>query len=191
MLDRILKAPSEDAVAEAPALLAGDWVSDDPLAQLPAVPMAVERGLPVIFVVMNNRAHGTIADLQAANFGRSYGCEFVDPEGNFYSPDFAASGRACGADGYAIENRPNWPRRRVPRSRTVDRRSWTYRWSTNRCRHPGTGTSRTSTRASLTDQTCPAPTRECRPGPRWLMFVYGPHGQVPTKQPHLPTRKLR
>lgn len=72
-------------------------------AQLPAVPMAVERGLPVIFVVMNNRAHGTIADLQAANFGRSYGCEFTDPDGQPYSPDFAAFGQACGADGYAIE----------------------------------------------------------------------------------------
>jgi acetolactate synthase I/II/III large subunit len=71
-------------------------------AQLPAVPMAVERGLPVIFLVMNNRAHGTIADLQAANFGRSYGCEFTDPDGNPYSPDFAAFGRACGADGYDI-----------------------------------------------------------------------------------------
>ena len=71
-------------------------------AQLPAVPMAVERGLPVLFVVMNNRAHGTIADLQAANFGRSYGCEFRDPEGNPYSPDFAALGRACGADGYEV-----------------------------------------------------------------------------------------
>jgi acetolactate synthase-1/2/3 large subunit len=71
-------------------------------AQLPAVPMAVERGLPVIFLVMNNRAHGTIADLQAANFGVSYGCEFRDPGGNPYSPDFAAFGRACGADGYTI-----------------------------------------------------------------------------------------
>ena len=71
-------------------------------AQLPAVPMAVERGLPVIFLVMNNRAHGTIADLQAANFGISYGCEFRDRDGNPYSPDFAAFGRACGADGYAI-----------------------------------------------------------------------------------------
>jgi acetolactate synthase-1/2/3 large subunit len=71
-------------------------------AQLPAVPLAVERGLPVIFLVMNNRAHGTIADLQAANFGRSYGCEFRDAEGNPYSPDFAALGRACGADGYDI-----------------------------------------------------------------------------------------
>jgi acetolactate synthase I/II/III large subunit len=72
-------------------------------AQLPAVPMAVEQGLPVIFLVMNNRAHGTIADLQAASFGASFGCEFFDRDGNPYSPDFAAYGRACGADGYLIE----------------------------------------------------------------------------------------
>jgi acetolactate synthase I/II/III large subunit len=71
-------------------------------AQLPAIPMAVEQGLPVIFVVMNNRAHGTIADLQASNFGGSYGCEFRDPDGRPYSPDFAAMAMACGADGYAI-----------------------------------------------------------------------------------------
>ena len=71
-------------------------------AQLPAVPMAVEQGLPVIFVVMNNRAHGTIADLQAANFGASYGCEFRDAEGRPYSPDFAAYAEACGADGHRI-----------------------------------------------------------------------------------------
>jgi acetolactate synthase I/II/III large subunit len=72
-------------------------------AQLPAVPMAVEQGLPVIFLVMNNRAHGTIADLQAASFGASFGCEFRDRDGNPYSPDFAAYGRACGADGYLID----------------------------------------------------------------------------------------
>ncbi|MFI5914359.1 thiamine pyrophosphate-binding protein [Dactylosporangium sp. NPDC051541] len=71
-------------------------------AQLPAVPLAVERGLPVLFVVMNNRAHGTIADLQESNFGREYGCVFTDPDGNPYSPDFAAFGQACGADGYQI-----------------------------------------------------------------------------------------
>jgi acetolactate synthase-1/2/3 large subunit len=71
-------------------------------AQLPAIPMAVEQGLPVIFVVMNNRAHGTIADLQAANFGASYGCEFRGPDGLPYSPDFAAMARSCGADGYQI-----------------------------------------------------------------------------------------
>jgi acetolactate synthase I/II/III large subunit len=71
-------------------------------AQLPALPMAVEQGLPVIFLVMNNRAHGTIADLQAAHFGTSYGCEFRDPGGQPYSPDFAAYASACGADGYRI-----------------------------------------------------------------------------------------
>lgn len=71
-------------------------------AQLPAVPMAVERGLPVIFLVMNNRAHGTISDLQSTYFGRSYGCDFTGPDGQPYSPDFAALGRACGADGYLV-----------------------------------------------------------------------------------------
>ncbi|MES5823152.1 thiamine pyrophosphate-binding protein [Streptomyces sp. RG80] len=72
-------------------------------AQLPALPMAVEQGAPVIFVVMNNRAHGTIADLQAGAFGRSYGCEFTDPEGRPYSPDFARYAESCGADGYVID----------------------------------------------------------------------------------------
>jgi acetolactate synthase-1/2/3 large subunit len=72
-------------------------------AQLTAIPTAVERDLPVIFVVMNNRAHGTIADLQAAHYGRSYGCEFRDRDGQLVSPDFAALGRACGADGYQVE----------------------------------------------------------------------------------------
>ncbi|MBD0735144.1 acetohydroxyacid synthase large subunit [Streptomyces sp. CBMA29] len=71
-------------------------------AQLPAVPMAVEQGLPVIFAVMNNRAHGTISDLQTASFGRGYGCDFTDPQGRPYSPDFAQYGRACGADGYDV-----------------------------------------------------------------------------------------
>ena len=72
-------------------------------AQLAALPMAVEQGTPVIFVVMNNRAHATVADLQAANFGGSYGCEFLGPDGLPYSPDFAALARACGADGYLVE----------------------------------------------------------------------------------------
>jgi acetolactate synthase-1/2/3 large subunit len=71
-------------------------------AQLPALPMAVEQGAPVIFVVMNNGSHGTISDLQAANFGQSYGCDFTRPDGTPYSPDFAALGRACGADGHRV-----------------------------------------------------------------------------------------
>jgi acetolactate synthase-1/2/3 large subunit len=71
-------------------------------AQLSALPTAVERDLPVLFVVMNNRAHGTIADLQAAHYGVSYGCEFTDRDGKAYSPDFAALGRACGAEGHSV-----------------------------------------------------------------------------------------
>ncbi|MFL6072407.1 MAG: thiamine pyrophosphate-binding protein [Mycobacteriales bacterium] len=71
-------------------------------AQLPALPLAVEQGLPVVFVVMNNRAHGTIADLETAHFGSGYGCEFRDPDGRPYSPDFAALATACGADGYQV-----------------------------------------------------------------------------------------
>jgi acetolactate synthase-1/2/3 large subunit len=73
-------------------------------AQLPALPMAVEQGAPVIFVVLNNRSHGTISDLQAANFGQSFGCDFRGPDGQPYSPDFADLGRACGADGYRVDS---------------------------------------------------------------------------------------
>lgn len=71
-------------------------------AQLPSVPTAVEQGVPVIWVVMNNKAHGTIADLEYSNYGHSFGTTFSTPSGESYSPDFAAYGRACGADGYSI-----------------------------------------------------------------------------------------
>ena len=73
-------------------------------AQLPSVPTAVEHGVPVIWVVMNNRAHGTIADLEHSNYGHSFGTTFTDPEGTPYSPDFAAYARSCGADGYSISS---------------------------------------------------------------------------------------
>lgn len=71
-------------------------------AQLPAVPTAVEQGMPVIWVVMNNRAHGTIADLMHSNYGNSYGTVFETRAGDSYSPDFAQYARACGADGYSV-----------------------------------------------------------------------------------------
>ena len=72
-------------------------------AQLAALPTAAERGLPVIFVVMNNASHGTISDLQSSSYGRSYGCDFLGRDGEPYSPDFAALGAACGLDGYRVE----------------------------------------------------------------------------------------
>ncbi len=73
-------------------------------AQLPAVPTAVEQGAPVIWVVMNNRAHGTIADLMHSNFNNSYGTVFETSDGRSYSLDFARYAESCGADGYAVSS---------------------------------------------------------------------------------------
>jgi acetolactate synthase I/II/III large subunit len=66
------------------------------------VATAVEMGVAVIWVVMNNAAFGTIAGLQRKHYGTGYGCEF-EVGGEPYSPDFAAVARACGADGFRIE----------------------------------------------------------------------------------------
>jgi acetolactate synthase-1/2/3 large subunit len=63
---------------------------------------AVEQGINVTWVVMNNFAHGTIAGLMSDHFGHALGCEFRR-EGEAYSPDFAAVARAYGADGVRIE----------------------------------------------------------------------------------------
>jgi acetolactate synthase-1/2/3 large subunit len=63
---------------------------------------AVEQGINVTWVVMNNFAHGTIAGLMSAHYGHALGCEFRR-EGEAYSPDFAALARAYGADGVRIE----------------------------------------------------------------------------------------
>jgi acetolactate synthase-1/2/3 large subunit len=71
-------------------------------SQFPAIPTAVEQGLTVVWLVMNNAAFGTIADLQANHYGSGYGCEFRTPDGRPYSPDFAALARACGADGRRV-----------------------------------------------------------------------------------------
>lgn len=62
---------------------------------------AMEADLPVIWVVMDNKAFGTIAGLEAQNYGWSFGCTF-EYEGKPYGPDFAAMARACGADGVMI-----------------------------------------------------------------------------------------
>ncbi|MDI6771144.1 MAG: thiamine pyrophosphate-binding protein [bacterium] len=63
---------------------------------------AVEGGIAVTWVVMNNSAHGTIAGLMEAHYGRAFGCEF-QCAGQPYSPDFAALARAYGVDGVKVE----------------------------------------------------------------------------------------
>jgi acetolactate synthase-1/2/3 large subunit len=77
-------------------------VGDGGFGQNPAMlATAVEQGVPVIWVVMNNVAYGTIAGLQMAHYGTTIGCVFRR-DGEPYSPDFAAIARAYGAEGARI-----------------------------------------------------------------------------------------
>ena len=78
-------------------------VGDGGFGQNPAVlATAVEQNVPVVWVVMNNYAYGTIAGLEMAHYGTTFGCEFRR-EGKPYSPDYAAIARAFGAEGIAIK----------------------------------------------------------------------------------------
>ena len=62
----------------------------------------MEATLPVIWVVMDNMAFGTIAGLEAQSYGTDFGCTF-ECNGRPYRVDFAAMSRACGADGVMIQ----------------------------------------------------------------------------------------
>lgn len=73
-------------------------------SQLSVLPTAVEQGIEVIWVVMNNSAYGTIADLEKSHYGVQYGTVFKDPEGKPYTPDFAALARSCGAWGTRVNS---------------------------------------------------------------------------------------
>jgi acetolactate synthase-1/2/3 large subunit len=66
------------------------------------VATAMEAKLPVIWVVMDNMAFGTIAGLEAQNYGHSFGCMF-ECDGRPYRVDYAAMARACGAEGVMIQ----------------------------------------------------------------------------------------
>ena len=80
-------------------------------AQLAALPTAVERDLPVVFVVMNNAAHGTIADLQASSYGASYGCEFLDRTARPTARTSLPSGAPAARTDTASSRSTTWPRR--------------------------------------------------------------------------------
>jgi acetolactate synthase-1/2/3 large subunit len=66
------------------------------------VATAMEAKLPVIWVVMDNMAFGTIAGLEQQNYGWSFGCTF-ECDGKPYRVDYAAMARACGAEGVMIQ----------------------------------------------------------------------------------------
>jgi acetolactate synthase-1/2/3 large subunit len=63
---------------------------------------AMEAGLSVVWVVMDNAGFGTIAGLEAMHYGSSFGCMF-ERDGRPYRVDFARMAQACGARGIMIE----------------------------------------------------------------------------------------
>jgi len=70
-------------------------------ANMSVVATAMEANLPVVWVVMDNSAFGTIAGLEKAHYGWSFGCMF-ERNGQPYNVDYAAVARACGARGIVI-----------------------------------------------------------------------------------------
>ena len=67
------------------------------------VATAMEASLPVVWVVMDNSAFGTIAGLEKMHYGWSFGCLF-ERNGETYSVDYAAMARACGARGISVKS---------------------------------------------------------------------------------------
>lgn len=57
---------------------------------------AVEQNIPVVWVVMNNSAFGTIAGLENANFGIKFGTVFTTPDGKSYTPNWADIAKGYG-----------------------------------------------------------------------------------------------
>jgi acetolactate synthase-1/2/3 large subunit len=88
----------------APERVVISLVGDGGFGQNPSLlATAFEEDIAVIWVVMNNRAYGTIAGLQKAHFGTTLGTVF-EKDGCPYSPDFAAIARGYGVDGVRIES---------------------------------------------------------------------------------------
>ena len=76
-------------------------VGDGGFGQNPAVlATAVEHGLPIIWIVMNNNAFGTIAGLQQAHFGLTLGTVFPGAERGWSEilPKYAEIARAYGCE---------------------------------------------------------------------------------------------
>ena len=79
-------------------------VGDGGFSANPAViATAMEAGLNVVWVVMDNAAFGTIAGLEEMHYGTSFGCLF-ERNGEPYRADYAAMARGFGADGVMIES---------------------------------------------------------------------------------------
>jgi acetolactate synthase-1/2/3 large subunit len=77
-------------------------VGDGGFGQNPAaLATAFEEDIAVVWVIMNNCAFGTIAGLEKAHYGTTFGTVF-EKDGKPYSPDYAAIARAYGIDGVKV-----------------------------------------------------------------------------------------
>lgn len=65
---------------------------------------AVEQNIPVIWVVMNNAAFGTIAGLEYSNYGTRFGTVFTTPDGCSYTPNWAEVARGYGIEAERVES---------------------------------------------------------------------------------------
>jgi len=79
-------------------------VGDGGFGQNPALlATAFEHDIAVVWVVMNNFAFGTIAGLEKAHYGTTFGTVF-EKNGKPYSPDYAAIAKAYGVDGVTVNS---------------------------------------------------------------------------------------
>jgi acetolactate synthase-1/2/3 large subunit len=86
-----------------PARAAVSLVGDGGFSANPSVvATAMEADLPVVWVVMDNEGFGTIAGLEQAHYGWSFGCLF-ERHGKPYHTDYAAMARSFGARGVNVE----------------------------------------------------------------------------------------
>lgn len=86
----------------APDRVVVSLVGDGGFGQNPAaLATAVAEGLPIIWIVMNNNAFGTIAGLELAHFGTTHGTVFPAAAGGWkeLKPDYALIARAYGCEG--------------------------------------------------------------------------------------------
>jgi acetolactate synthase-1/2/3 large subunit len=67
------------------------------------VATALEAGLNVVWLIMDNAAFGTIAGLEDMHYGTTFGCIF-ERDGKPFRVDFAAMARAWGAHGVLVQS---------------------------------------------------------------------------------------
>ncbi|MFB4212284.1 thiamine pyrophosphate-binding protein [Shouchella sp. JSM 1781072] len=79
-------------------------IGDGGFGQNPAVlATAVEENIPVVWVVMNNSAYGTIAGLEMAHYDTTYGTLFKK-DGESYTPNFAEIAKGFGVKGIKVKS---------------------------------------------------------------------------------------